>query len=372
MHHKFLQHAMRQAVAHMKEESDEFGILLGCVLPEAAGIAVLGCARMLSAQVDWEEEARSVSVMLPSGIHVLGIYCNKEREAHLQNALITLRTHLAKLGASFAPKTLLAATVSWDPEVAISCAALDDDKSVLSASVDPSVEEGADDLLPTAMLARLTSKLTIAPGDASAALALQQQQDASFCVISHKEEVEKLVTLRSHGALPSSDLASPFPAQSSSSQGGKGGGSGKGGKGGGKGGAEATTCAVAVGGASVGGFVGEKMLLKLEQVWPHGADNKSGSSVAPVISLLGGGSPAAGSTFTLEVLAMTPEAELPLAELISRINERGALQLAAAAACLAADDACRCSCAEIACFTSTNVCFISTNVLALLVQKYNY
>ena len=371
MHLKFLQHAMRQAVAHMKEESDEFGILLGCVLPEAAGIAVLGCARMLSAQVDWEEEARSVSVMLPSGIHVLGIYCNKEREAHLQNALITLRTHLAKLGASFAPKTLLAATVSWDPEVAISCAALDDDKSVLSASVDPSVEEGADDLLPTAMLARLTSKLTIAPGDASAALALQQHQDASFCVISHKEEVEKLVTLRSHGTLPCSDLASPFAAQSSSSQGGKGGGSGKGGKGGGKGGAEATTCAVGVGGASVGGFVGEKMLLKLEQVWPHGADNKSGSSFAPVISLLGG-SPAAGSTFTLDVLAMTPEAELPLAELISRINERGALQLAAAAACLAADDACRCCCAEIACFTSTNVRFISTNELTLLVQKYKY
>lgn len=253
-----------QAVAHLQEEGERFGLLLGCTLPAGGGTAVLGCARMLEGKVDWDEEARTMSTMLPAGIQVVGIYSTKEHEQQLPAALIALRTHLTKLGASFAPATLLAAVVTWDPEIEISCAPLETGKSALTASVSPHIEENAEALMLTAMLTRLTSTLSIAPGDASAALVVLLRKDASFCVLSPKEEetIEKLVLLSSHGASACSDLVPPGPAESSNS-GGKGGGGGKGGKSGGKGSAE-------TGGGDGGGIVGEKALLKLEQVWAHG------------------------------------------------------------------------------------------------------
>jgi len=258
-----------QAVAHLQEEGESFGLLLGCELPSGGDTAVLGCARTLEGKVNWYDEARTMSSMLPAGIQVVGVYSTKECEKQLTAALVTLRTHLTKLGPSFSPSTLFAAVVSWDPEIEISCAPLETDKLALSASVNPRVENNAESLVPTAMLTRLTSTLSIAPGDASAALAVLQQKDASFCVLSPKEDetVEKLVLLSSHGASACSDLVPPGPAEVLSS-GGKGGGGGgaKVGKGGGKGSA-------VTGGEGEGGtVVGEKVLLKLEQVWAHGTD----------------------------------------------------------------------------------------------------
>ena len=200
--------------------------------------------------------------MLPGGIQVVGLYSKKGCE-QLGTTLAALRTHLTKLGPGFAPQTLLAASVSWDPDVAILCALLEAGKPVLSGSVSAQVVEDADALLPTAMLTRLTSTFSIAPGDASAALAVLQQPNASFCVISPKEEeaVEKLVLLSSHGDCMCSDLVPAGPAETPV-PGRKG--AGKGGKIG-KGDVE--------GGSSSGGaaisVMGEKSLLKLEQVWPH-------------------------------------------------------------------------------------------------------
>ncbi len=225
-----------QTVAHLKEDGEALGLLLGCAHSAGGGTAVLGCARTLAGQVDWQEEARSVSAMLPAGICIVGVYSNREREQQLPAALTTLRSHLAKLGDSFVPPTLLAAAVSWDPEVEMTCAPLESGKTALSASVSPVIEDDAEAWLPTAMLVRLTCTLNIAPGDASAALALVQEEDSCLCVISPKEgeHVERLLLLRSHGDFPCSDLVPTGPAETASSQGSKSGG-GKGAKGGAKG-----------------------------------------------------------------------------------------------------------------------------------------
>lgn len=228
-----------QAVAHLKEDGDALGLLLGCAHSAGGGTAVLGCARTLAGQagqVDWQEEARSVSAMLPVGICVVGVYSTREREQQLPAALTALRSHLAKLGDSFVPPTLLAAAVSWDPEVEMTCAPLQSSKTALSASVSPVIEDDAGAWLPTAVLVRLTCTLNIAPGDASAALALMQEEEACLCVISPKEgeHVEKLLLLSSHGDSPCSDLVPIGPAEAASSQGSKSGG-GKGAKGGAKG-----------------------------------------------------------------------------------------------------------------------------------------
>ena len=292
-----------QAVAHLREDGEALGLLLGCAHGAEGGTAVLGCARTLAGKVDWEEEARSVSAMLPAGIWVVGIYSSREREPQLQAALTALRSHLAKLGDSFVPPELLAAAVAWDPEVSMTCAPLENGKAALSASMSPVIEVDAEAWLPTAVLTRLTCTLSIAPGDASAALALVQEQDASWCVLSPKEgeNVEKLVLLSSHGDSPCSDLVAG-PAEAASSQGSKSGG-GKGAKGGAKGGGKGGDGEA----EGVCGIVGEKALLKLEQVWSHGSASGAQAATAPVLSLVSGGGGSTSSSFGLDVLAMVTQ-----------------------------------------------------------------
>ena len=327
-------HLYKQAVTHLREDGDAKGLLLGRPLPAEGGTAILGSVRTNPGKIDWEEEARSISAMLPSGIQVVGIYGSSEQQAQLPAALVAVRTSLQKLGTSFTHQTLLVAGVAWDPDVAVTCAPLESNKQTLSASVSPTVSDSVDEFLPLAVMTRLTSALCINPGDASAALASLQQQDASFCVLSSKEDerVELLVQLKSHGASACCDLVPQGPTDAGSA-GGKAGGA--------KGGKAAGKQAVDTVSAVEGGVLGEKALLKLEQVWAHGAGSEPGAE-APVMSLHAGGSSggSTSSTFVVDVLSLADEGSRALSSVVGELQQRGALQLRAAAAALAQDAAC--------------------------------
>ena len=332
--------AVSQAVAHLQDDGDAMGILLGCMLPAEGGIAVLGCARTLAAPgsaVDWAEEARSIGLMLPGGVQTVGIYTTKDKEAQLSTALTALRTHLTALGSSFTPPTLLAVAVSWDPDVELSCAALEAGKSAPSASVSPHIETNAEALVPTAVLARLTSTLSVAPGDASAALECLQQPHAAFCVLSPKEEqaVDRLVLLSKHGASACAEFVLPQGPAEPAAPAGKGAKAGKvSGKQGGDGGD-------ALRGAEGGSVLGEKALLKLEQVWAHGSTRAE--AAAPVLSLVPHAetaSRARETAFVVDVLAMAGVVEESLAVAVDALRQRAALQLLEAAALVSRDTNC--------------------------------
>ncbi len=91
------------------------------------------------------------------------------------------------------------------------------------------------------------------------------------------------------------------------------------------------------------GIVGEKALLKLEQVWSHGCDSGGKAATAPVLSLIvsGGGSETLALSFGLDVLAMEAEAGERLSTVVKKLRQRAALQLSVASALLAKDPACR-------------------------------
>ena len=55
------------------------------------------------------------------------------------------------------------------------------------------------------------------------------------------------------------------------------------------------------------GIVGEKALLKLEQVWSHGSASGAQAATAPVLSLVSGGGGSTSSSFGLDVLAMVTQ-----------------------------------------------------------------
>ena len=323
-------------MAHLKEDGDAKGFLLGCALPAQGGIAVLGCSRTNPGKVDWAAEAQSISAMLPGGIQVVGIYYSaSEPDSSVCTELRAVRTALSGLGTSFTPPTLFAAGVTWDPDVGVTFAPLESGKQTLSASASPTISDTVQECLPSAVLSRLTSTLSIGPGDASAALASLSRKDASFCVLSPKAEeaVELLVHLRSHGSSACLDLVPQGPAEAGAATG----------KGGSKGGKVQGKSAADGGDLPEGSVLGEKALLKLEQVWAHGGDRECGAGgVAPVMSLHAGGSGASSlSTFVVDVLSMAGQGSEALSSVVGELQQRGELQLHAAAEKLAQDAACQ-------------------------------
>lgn len=322
-----------QAVAHLKEYGDASGFLLGCALPAKDGVAVFGCARPNSNEVDWAQEAQTVSAMLPGGIQVVGIYSSDERDSQLCAALLAVRKGLNKIGTSFTPHALFAAGVTWDPDVRVTCAPLDPRKEALSASLSPNISDMVEEFLPSAVLSRLISTLSIEPGDATAAIASLQRNDATFCVLSPKDEetIQQFVQLSSHGSAACCDLV-PGAAAGGGDAAGRGGG--KSAKGQGKSAANG-------GDMPEGSVVGEKALLMLEQVWAHDSGQQSGA-IAPVLSLHAGGCGAATlSTFVVDVLSMASEGSETLGSVVGELQQRGLLQLHDAAAKLHQNAACQ-------------------------------